>query len=51
MNVPPFEPEETAEPLSLLSVTNRNSNPETLAAAGDIPIDFNAAGISPQIGE
>ncbi|RJG24928.1 sensor histidine kinase [Paenibacillus thiaminolyticus] len=51
VNVPPFEPEQTTDPLSLLSVTNRISNPETLATAGDITIDFNAAGISRQIGE
>ncbi|BFH71341.1 hypothetical protein J27TS7_33080 [Paenibacillus dendritiformis] len=51
VNMPPFEPDQTAKPLSLLSVTNRISNPETLATAGDITIDFNADGISRQIGE
>ncbi|GAC42332.1 HAMP domain-containing protein [Paenibacillus popilliae] len=47
----PSEPDEASEPLSLLSVTNRITNPETLVAAGEITIDFNAAGISRQIGE
>lgn len=52
VHVPPsLEPDETSEPLSLLSVTNRITNPETLVAAGEITIDFNAAGISRHIGD